>query len=131
MLAFLQVNNSAAVVLNWFVSLVTASQLINFCVITFTSTRFKKACDAQGLSRDSLPYKGPGQPYVALIILSCCLLLALIVGWEVFLNGGWTVSDFLFDYMMVGVFPVLFVGWKVIKKTKVAEAWRSRSYDWR
>ncbi|RDW92489.1 putative general amino acid permease-1 [Coleophoma crateriformis] len=118
MLAFLQVNNSAAVVLNWFVSLVTASQLINFCVITFTYTRFKKACEAQDLSRDSLPYKAPFQPYAAWIAFGCCLFLTLIGGWQVFLKGAWDVPTFLFDYMMVGVFPVLFFGWKFIKGTK-------------
>lgn len=61
LLSFLQVSNSAAVVLQWFVSLVTASQLINFSVMSFTYIRFRKACLAQGLSRDKLPYKGWGQ----------------------------------------------------------------------
>ena len=36
LLSFLQVSNDAAVVLQWFVNLVTASQLINFCVICVT-----------------------------------------------------------------------------------------------
>ncbi|GKT52152.1 general amino acid permease AGP2 [Colletotrichum spaethianum] len=61
-LSFLQVSDSVAVVLNWFSSLVTASQLINFCVIAFTFTRFMKACKAQGISRDSPLYKAPFQP---------------------------------------------------------------------
>ncbi|KAI9736211.1 MAG: hypothetical protein M1834_001096 [Cirrosporium novae-zelandiae] len=118
MLAFLQVSNSSAVVLNWFVSLVTASQLINFCVITFTYTRFYAACKAQGISRDSLPYKGKFQPYSAWIAFWACFVMTLVNGWTVFTKGNWGVADFLFDYMMVGVFPVLFIGWKVVKKTK-------------
>lgn len=36
LLSFLQVSNNAAVVLQWFVNLVTASQLINFSVMAFT-----------------------------------------------------------------------------------------------
>lgn len=118
MLAFLQVNNGSAVVLNWFVSLVTASQLINFCVITFTFSRFRKACQVQGLPQESLPYKAPFQPYATWIAFSCCLVLMFVGGWEVFLKGSWDIPTFLFDYMMVGVFPVLFFGWKFFKKTK-------------
>ena len=48
LLAFLQVSNNSAKVLNWFVSLVTASQLINFSVMCFTYLRFYAACKAQG-----------------------------------------------------------------------------------
>jgi amino acid transporter len=55
LLSFLQVSNNAAVVLNWFVSLVTASQLINFSVMSFTFICWKKACDAQELDRTTLP----------------------------------------------------------------------------
>jgi amino acid transporter len=44
--------------------------------------------------------------------------LGLIGGWQIFLNGAWDVPTFLFDYMMVGVFLVLFVGWKFVKKTR-------------
>ncbi|QSZ30141.1 hypothetical protein DSL72_004661 [Monilinia vaccinii-corymbosi] len=36
LLSFLQVSNNAAVVLQWFVNLVTASQLINFSVMAYT-----------------------------------------------------------------------------------------------
>jgi amino acid transporter len=118
MLACLQVNNSAAIVLNWFAGLVIASKRINLCAITFTYKRFKKACEAQGLSRDSLLYKDPFQPYAARISFGYCLFLCLIGGWQVFLNGAWDVTTFMFDYMMVGVFPVLFVGWKFVKKTR-------------
>jgi yeast amino acid transporter len=118
MLAFLQVSNSAAVVLNWFVSLVTASQLINFCVITFTFIRFKKACEAQGISRDSLPYKGPFQPYAAWMSLCCCFTMTIVGGYSIFIDDNFTVPDFLFQYMMVGIFPAIFVIWKLLKRTR-------------
>lgn len=32
--------------------------------------------------------------------------------------GNWDVPNFLFSYLMVGVFPVLFFSWKFFKKTK-------------
>ncbi|KAJ0282538.1 hypothetical protein COL940_005090 [Colletotrichum noveboracense] len=117
-LSFLQVSNSTAAVLNWFVSLVTASQLINFCVIAFTFTRFMKACSAQGISRGSLPYKAPFQPYTTWFAFTCCSVMVLIAGYSIFIDENFTVPDFLFQYMMVGVFPVVFAFWKVLKKTK-------------
>ncbi|KAK2753935.1 hypothetical protein FQN54_007294 [Arachnomyces sp. PD_36] len=118
LLAFLQVSNSAGVVLSWFVSLVTASQLLNFSVVSFTYIRFKKALDAQGISRDSLPYKGWYQPYLAYYSLIGCFTMAFVGGYTVFLPGKWSIPTFLFSYTMIGVFPVLFVGWKFFNKTK-------------
>ncbi|KAG8533353.1 uncharacterized protein KY384_002136, partial [Bacidia gigantensis] len=123
LLSFLQVSNSSAVVLSWFVSLVTASQLINFSVISFTCIRFMKACQAQGLSRDSLPYKGVLQPYVAYFALTATFIMTFVGGYPVFLPGKWKVPTFLFSYFSVALFPVLFIGWKLLKRTK----WRASS----
>jgi amino acid transporter len=138
LLSFLQVSNSAAVVLNWFVNLVsispasldhlsrwpnetlqvTASQLINFSVVTFTYIRFKKALEAQGISRDSLPYRSWWQPYIAYIACTCTTIMAFVGGYTVFLPGNWSIPTFLFSYTMIGVFPILYFGWKFFHKTK-------------
>ncbi|KGY15127.1 hypothetical protein PABG_11906 [Paracoccidioides brasiliensis Pb03] len=118
LLSFLQVSNNAAIVLSWFVSLVTASQLLNFFSIAFTYTRFMKALHAQGVSRDSLPYKGYWQPYLAYYACAGTLIMAFVGGYTVFLPGNWSVPTFLFSYTMIGMCPLLFLGWKLIKKTK-------------
>ncbi|PGH08253.1 hypothetical protein AJ79_06039 [Helicocarpus griseus UAMH5409] len=118
LLSFLQVSNDAAVVLDWFVSLVTASQLLNFCFIGVTFIHFKRALDAQGVSRDSLPYKGWFQPYLAYYACTGTLIMAFVGGYTVFLPGKWSIPTFFFSYTMIGVCPVLFVGWKLIKKSK-------------
>ena len=44
--------------------------------------------------------------------------MTFVGGYTVFLPGQWDVPTFLFSYMMIGVFPVLFVGWKLLKRTK-------------
>ncbi len=106
LLAFLQVSNSASVVLQWFVNLVTASQLINFSVMCFTYIRFYKALAAQGISRDGLPYKGWGQPYTAWFGLTGCFIMAFVGGYPVFLRGQWDVPTFLFS--CVGRLPLDF-----------------------
>ncbi|KAL2024597.1 hypothetical protein VTK56DRAFT_7640 [Thermocarpiscus australiensis] len=119
LLAFLQVSNDAAVVLQWFVSLVTASQLINFSVMCATYLRFYSALKAQGISRDSLPYKAMLQPYAAWFGLVGCFIMTFIGGYTVFLPGNWDVPTFLFSYTMIALCPVLYLGWKFIKRTKV------------
>lgn len=87
-------------------------------MICYTYLRFRKACLAQGLSRDSLPYKGWGQPYMAWYGLIACGIMTFADGYAVFVPGNWDVPTFLFSYLMIGVFVVLYFGWKVLKKTK-------------
>ncbi|KAJ5176403.1 General amino acid permease AGP2 [Penicillium canariense] len=118
LLSFLQVSNGASVVLSWFVNLVTASQLINFSVVTFTYIRFKKALDAQGVSRRALPYRSWFQPYIAYVACTATTIMAFVGGYTVFLPGHWSVPTFLFSYTMIGLFPVLYFGWKICHKTK-------------
>ncbi|KAK3687383.1 putative carnitine transport protein [Podospora appendiculata] len=122
LLGFLQVSNDAAIVLQWFVNLVTASQLINFSVICVTYLRFYRALHAQGISRDSLPYKAMLQPYAAWVGLAGCFVMTFVGGYTVFLPGQWDIPTFLFSYTMIGVTPLLFVGYKIFMRTKFHRA---------
>ncbi|KAI2603615.1 amino acid permease/ SLC12A domain-containing protein [Hypoxylon sp. NC1633] len=122
LLAFLQVSENAAVVLSWFVNLVTASQLINFSVMCFTYICFHQALKVQGISRDTLPYKGFLQPYAAYYGLAATFVMTFVGGYTVFLPGRWNVPTFLFSYLMIAICPFLFVGWKLIHKTRFHRA---------
>ncbi|KAI1126912.1 amino acid permease/ SLC12A domain-containing protein [Nemania abortiva] len=117
LLSFLQISQGSSVVLTWFVSLVTASQLINYCVVCCTYVCFYRALKAQGISRDSLPYKGYLQPYAAYYALVATFIFTFVGGYTVFLPGKWNVASFLFSYTFVAVFPILYFGWKIIHKT--------------
>jgi amino acid transporter len=97
LLAFLQVSNNAAIVLQWFVNLVTASQLINFSVMAVTYLRFFKALKAQGIDRRTLPYTAMLQPYAAWYALAGCFVMTFVGGYTVFLPGKWDVPTFLFS----------------------------------
>jgi len=44
--------------------------------------------------------------------------MTFVGGYTVFLPGQWDVPSFFFSYTMIGVFPILFVGYKLIMKTK-------------
>ncbi|OQO02713.1 hypothetical protein B0A48_12242 [Cryoendolithus antarcticus] len=119
LLAFLQVSSGSATVLNWFVSLVTASQLINFAVMCLTFLFWRRALMAQGISRDTLPYKAILQPGAAYVGLAFCSVMAFVGGYPVFLPGNWDVPTFIFSYFMIALTPILFVVWKILKKTKI------------
>ncbi|KAM0253903.1 hypothetical protein ACHAQJ_007078 [Trichoderma viride] len=121
LLSFLQLSSNTAVVLNWFVSLVTASQLINFCAVCVSYLCFHRALKAQGISRDSLPYKAWFMPYAAWYALVWTFVMAFVGGYTVFLPlpGFWNVPDFLFSYAMIFVYPILYFGYKIVRKTKI------------
>lgn len=125
LLSFLQTNNNAAVVLNWFVSLVTASQLINFLVMCVTYIGFYRAWKAQGRTRDPktdrgrLPFIGWWQPWTAIYGAIGTFWMTFMSGYEVFLPGQWKVTNFLFSYLAVMIFPVLYLVWKLIHRTKL------------
>ncbi|KAI5805975.1 amino acid permease/ SLC12A domain-containing protein [Geopyxis carbonaria] len=129
LLSFLQLSNGAAVVLSWFVSLVTASQLINFSVMSYSYLRFLRILRAQGISRDSLPHRAFWQPWSTYFALTCTLVMMLVGGYEVFLPGNWDVPTFLFSYTMVAVFPVLYIAHRVWGKAGTRARGRERKSD--
>ncbi|KAJ5223006.1 amino acid permease/ SLC12A domain-containing protein [Penicillium citrinum] len=75
-----------------------------------------------GYDRRTLPYYGCFQPYSAWIGLVWMTMVVCTYGYAVFLPGSWVVGDFFTYYTMVLLAPVLFFGWKLIKRTKFIKA---------
>ncbi|KAM5354219.1 hypothetical protein ACJ41O_000869 [Fusarium nematophilum] len=116
MLSFLQVSSSSAIVLTWLISLMTAGSLINFLIMGITFLSYYKACKVQGVDRTKMPYYGRFQPYGTYIALVAQFLICLGYGYSSF--KPWDVEKFFQNYTMQIVAPCLFVGWKVIKRTR-------------
>ena len=116
-LSFLQTSNSTATVITWLISLITAGALINYLVMCITFLNYYNACKIQGIDRKNLPYCGWLQPYCAWIGIFSMIVVLLFYGYTVF--SPWSVASFFQNYTMQLVAPVLYIGWKVIKKTKV------------
>lgn len=38
-----------------------------------------------------------------------------------FLDDNFNAPDFLFSYTMIFVFPLLYIGWKLLKRTKIVK----------
>lgn len=117
-LGFLQLNENANTVLNWIINLITASQLINYCVILFTYLHFRRAVLKQGIDRSKFTFKSWFQPWACIITLVVVFIMVWLQGYTVFLPGNWDRDTFLFSYMMCFVDIFIFIVWKLIKRTK-------------
>ena len=115
-LSLLQVSNSSAIVVQWFSSLISAGALIDFLVVCLTYLNFYRGCKAQGIDRRTFPYYAYLQPYCAWIGAVVTFLIIPCYGYKSF--QPWDVSTFWQNYTMQIVAPVLFIFWKVVKKTK-------------
>ncbi|KAH8672351.1 amino acid permease [Ilyonectria robusta] len=118
LLSFLQVNSSSAEVMTYLVDLVTCCQLINYGFTALTYRHFYSALKKQGISRDALPYKGRFQPYTSYLAMGGTTFMLLAGGYSLFLSGGWDVMWFFLDYGMIAFFVIMFLGWKVMFRTK-------------
>ncbi|KAE9976277.1 hypothetical protein EG328_002686 [Venturia inaequalis] len=118
LLAFLQVSNSSSSVLTWLVYLITACQLLNYLGTCITYLHFRRACDVQGVSRDTFSFKARLQPYGTYYAIFGLVLFLLLLGYDLFFPGGWSYLYFFLDYSMLAAFPIAMLVWKMVKKTK-------------
>lgn len=118
-LSFLQVSGSSAEVIGWFVELITAGALIDFMVMNVTFLFYYRACKAQGVDRRKMPYYGRFQPYGAIIALVVQFLVTIFYGYKAF--APWDVERFFRNYTMQLLAPILYIGWKVVKKTRIVK----------
>ncbi|ERS98131.1 hypothetical protein HMPREF1624_04911 [Sporothrix schenckii ATCC 58251] len=116
LLSFLSVSSGSNVVLTWLVNLITAGGIINYVVITMTYICFYRAMKAQGFDRSRLPYIGWFQPYGAYVGFVWMSFVVIFYGYSAF--RPWSVDNFFTYYTLVILAPILFCGWKLIKRTQ-------------
>ncbi|KAL3958324.1 hypothetical protein ACCO45_006486 [Purpureocillium lilacinum] len=120
LLAFLQLSSGTSTVLSWLINLATGATLIYFITALITYIRFNRACTVQGFNRDKLPYTGYFQPYSAWFALISELVIIVFYGYRSLVP--FNVSGFVTAYFMPVLVPCLFIGWKLVKKTKFIRA---------
>lgn len=116
LLAFLNCSKEATTVFNWFLNITGVAGFITWACINACHLAFMRALAAQNISRDSLPYKAHWQPWFAWYGLGFNCLIILTQGFTAFIP--WDVSSFFAAYISVLLFVVLYVGHKIVKKTK-------------
>lgn len=118
-LTFMTVTSGSGNVFNWFANIVTIANLFTWCVICVASIRFYSALKAQGVDRNTLPFRAWGQPYIAWGGLFFFSIIIIFNGFAVFTRGNWSVTDFLIDYIGIPIFFGLYFFWKIIKRSKI------------
>ncbi|KAJ9632179.1 hypothetical protein H2203_000582 [Taxawa tesnikishii (nom. ined.)] len=120
-LSLLQVSNNTAQVVTWLANLTEAAQLIDYIIMSVTYLFFYRALKAQGFDRRTLPYRGWFQPYCGWIGTVGMIVVVGCYGYTTFLPGYWDVGTFFSYYTMVFVAIVTYLGWKLLKRTKVVK----------
>ncbi|RAO74201.1 uncharacterized protein BHQ10_010213 [Talaromyces amestolkiae] len=115
-------SGGAAQAFSWLLNLSTVAGLIAWATLSFCYIRFHAALKAQGISRDTLPWKSPFQPYAAWIGFVGSTIIVLIAGFPVFLKGNWDTSSFFASYIGIPIFIVPIIVWKLVYRTKFARA---------
>lgn len=75
------------------------------------------ALKAHGISRDTLPYKAPFQPYGTYWAIGMTSLIAITKGYDSIV-GGFKYISFITNYIALPAFVIMFVSYKLIFKTK-------------
>jgi len=117
LLSFLQVSSGSKVVLDWLVALITAGGIIDYIIISVTYIYFHPACKAQGLDRRQFSYYAYFQPWCAYFGAIWMFLIVIFSGYSSFKPAN--VSAFFQNYTMQILIVILYVGWKIIHKTKI------------
>ncbi|KAM3070855.1 hypothetical protein ACMFMG_009773 [Clarireedia jacksonii] len=118
-LSFLAVGSSSGQVITWLANLTEASQIMDFICMCIIYLFFYRALRAQGVDRKTLPYRGWGQPWCAWAGLVAMVGTVGGYGYTTFLPGWFDLGTFFSYYTMVFVCPILYISWKVLKRTRV------------
>jgi len=114
LLGFLNESSTATTVFNWFVNISGLAGFIAWACINASHIAFMRACRAQGISRDSLPFKAFLQPWFSYYGLFFNILIIFTQGFTSFMP--WDTQTFFISYISLILFVVLYVGHKVWKR---------------
>ncbi|EXJ87720.1 hypothetical protein A1O1_04645 [Capronia coronata CBS 617.96] len=118
-ITYLVASSSAVTVFFWFVSLTTIALVATYTGMLWTFIGWHRALKAQGVDRDSLPYKAPLAPYSAWFAIVIGCLVMLFIGFDVFVP--WDTEGFVTSYFGIAFGFVMFVFWKIFKRTRFTD----------
>ena len=116
LLGFLNMSQSGTKLLTWLINISAVAGFITWGSINASHIGFQRALHAQGISRDTLPYKVRWQPYMAWFGLIMNVVIIFTQGFTAFLP--WNTTNFFAAYISLMLFLVLYVGHKLIVQPK-------------
>ncbi|WRT68782.1 uncharacterized protein IL334_005762 [Kwoniella shivajii] len=133
-LAFLSVGSGSVVVLNWFLSLVGAANLVNWTSIAVTYMRFRSGLKSQGLlNNEFLPVRAYLQPFSSWWVAICAPIAFICSGYALMLPGAFAGDSFVFTYGAVFIFAGFILYFKayevIVQKKKLSMFIPAREID--
>lgn len=119
LLGFMNESSQGGKVFDWFVNISGVAGFISWTCIGISHIAFMRAMKARGTSRETLPYKAFWQPWYSWYGVVFNILIILTQGFEAFVP--WNTSDFFVNYISLILFVVLYVGHKIIFRTKFVD----------
>lgn len=116
LIAILNYSAGTGQVFTYLVDISGAATFISWGFIGVTHIRMRKAYVAQKYSLDDLTCRALWYPYGAWFVVVLNFFLVVISGYKS-LIGGFHAVNFVFNYIVLVVFILLFLFWKLWKKT--------------
>ncbi|KAJ9498175.1 hypothetical protein H2202_006326 [Exophiala xenobiotica] len=101
----------------WIISISGSATFIVWAFIGITHIRFRRAYARQGHDPKDLPFRAFLFPYGAYFVAGFNVFLIFISGYTAFLTP-FNVATFVTSYLVIVIFVILYLGWKILKKTK-------------
>ncbi|KAF7559146.1 hypothetical protein G7046_g5011 [Stylonectria norvegica] len=117
LLGFLNLSSDGTVVFNWLLNISATATFVTWTIISICHLRFVKIMEVQGVDRNVLPYHAPWQPYLTWYGMFFNALILITNGFTAFIE--WSTSDFFACYISLILFVVLYLGHKILYRTKI------------
>lgn len=118
-LAFLTSLFDNGVVYNWLLSTCDIAGFIAWLGIAASHYRFRKAYVAQSYKVEELPFRARLFPIGSIFAFGICSFVLVGQGYDTWMARTLVAADIIAYYICVPVVVILFVGYKVIMKTKL------------
>jgi lysine-specific permease len=118
-LAFLASLFGDGVVYTWLLNASGMSGFIAWLGIAISHYRFRKAYIAQGRDLNALPYKAKWFPFGPLFAFALCVIVILGQNYSAFTGDTIDWYGVLVSYIGLPIFIAVWLGYKLIKKTKI------------
>ncbi|WVW78053.1 hypothetical protein I302_100004 [Kwoniella bestiolae CBS 10118] len=113
MLAYLVSSSNSLTVFNYFSSAISLfGGLIWVCILS-SHIAFMRAMKAQGVSRDTLPYRAPFMPYYSYYSLFVICIVCFFKGFDAFMPFNY--KNFITHYIGIPVFVIGYFGFRFFK----------------
>lgn len=101
---------------SWLQNLVGVSNQLSWICIGLASLRFRAGIKAQGLEH-LLPFRNWTYPVGPILAVGLNIVLVLVQGWSCF-SPTFSAVDFVSFYVELPIMLVMFLFWKLLKRTK-------------